>query len=328
VGRVNGARVKAWGLGFGIVSSITFSTSGAFGKALINAGYSPLQASWTRIAGTTLVLVPVALLLRGRVVGRAVRRQWPLLLLYGLMGVAGCQSLYFVAASRLPVGVAILLEFTGPVLVVAWMKFVQRRHVPRTASIGVGIALAGLACVVKVWSGLSIDLLGLLAGLAAAACQAAYFLIIDRVGDDVDPLVMTAAGSTVGAVVLAVAAPPWEIPWHLLTTGVRFGDHVPRGWFLAAWIILISTVTAYLTGIAAVHRLSAPVAGAVAYVETVSAALFAWIMLGERLSPAQLAGGAIVLVGAFVAQRSVAPHEPVLEPVPHLEGVGVRSADG
>ncbi|MEV5708938.1 DMT family transporter [Actinoallomurus sp. NPDC052274] len=325
---MNAARLKASGLVFGIVSSVAFGTSGPFGKALINAGYSPLQASWTRIAGTTLVLVPIALLLRGRAAGRAVRGRWPLLLLYGVMGVAGCQSLYFFAASRLPVGVAILLEFTGPVLVVAWMRVVQKRRVPRSAAIGVMIALVGLACVVEVWSGLSLDPLGLLAGLGAAACQAAYFLIIDRVGEDVDPLVMTAAGSTVGVVVLAVAAPPWGIPWHLLTTGVRFGDRSAPGWSLVVWIVLVSTVTAYLTGVAAVHRLSAPVAGAVAYIETVSAALFAWITLGERLGAAQLAGGAIVLVGAFVAQRSVAPDEPALEPVPLLEGVGVRSADG
>ncbi|GAA4622503.1 EamA family transporter [Actinoallomurus vinaceus] len=324
---MNAARLKAPGLGFAVLSSVAFGTSGPFGKALINAGYSPMQASWTRVAGTTLILLPLAVLLRGRAAGRAVRGRWPLLLLYGLMGVAGCQSLYFVAASRLPVGVAILLEFTGPVLVVAWMRFVRRTRVPRTAAVGVVIALAGLACVVQVWSGMRIDLLGLLAGLGAAACQAAYFLIIDRVGDDVDPLVMTAAGSTVGAVVLAVVAPPSGIPWHVLTTGVPFGDRLAPGWFLVVWIILISTVVAYLAGVAAVHRLSAPVAGGVAYLEAVAAGLFAWITLGERLSPAQLAGGAIVLVGAFVAQRSVAPDEPVMEPVPSLESAGVRSAD-
>lgn len=325
---MNAARVKAQGLGFAIVSAVVFGSSGPFGKALINAGYSPLQASWTRVAGATLVLLPLVLALRGRAAGRTARRHWPLLLLYGLMGVAGCQSLYFVAASRLPVGVAILLEFTGPVLVVAWIRFVRRARVPRTAAIGVGIALVGLACVVEVWSGLSMNPIGLLAGLGAAACQAAYFLIIDRVGDEVDPLVMTAAGFLVGAVALAAVASPWRIPWHLVTAEMWFGVRPVPGWFLVAWIVLLSTVVPYLTGVAAVHRLSAPVAGAVAYVEVVSAALFAWITLGERLSPVQLAGGAIVLVGAFVAQRSVAPAAPVMEPVPVFEGSGIRCSDG
>ena len=86
------------------------------------------------------------------------RRWWPVLTLYGVTGVAGCQSLYFVSASRLPVGVAILLEFTGPVLVVGWTRFVRRGPVPRTAAYGVVIALVGLSCVVEVWSGLTLDL--------------------------------------------------------------------------------------------------------------------------------------------------------------------------
>ncbi len=321
-------RVKAAGLGFAIGSSVAFGTSGPVGKALIEAGYSPLQASWTRVAGATLILVPLAALLRGRAAGRAVRRRAPLLVLYGLLGVAGCQSFYFVAASRLPVGVAILLEFTGPVLVVGWTRLVRRTPVPRSAALGVGIALVGLACVVQVWTGLGLDPLGLLAGLGAAVCQAVYFLAVERADGEVDPLVMTAAGSAVGAVALGLFAPPWRIPWHLLATGVAFGDHTPPGWFLAAWLVTVSTVTAYLAGVAAVHRLSAPVAGAVAYVEAVAAAVFAWLTLGERLSAIQVAGGVIVLVGAFVAQRAVAPAAPAAGPVPEPEPVAVRAEPG
>jgi drug/metabolite transporter (DMT)-like permease len=321
---MDAARVKAWGLGFGIVSSISFGTSGPFGKALINAGYSPLQASWTRVAGAAIILVPLVLVLRGPAAGRAAGRRWPLLLVYGVAGVAGCQSLYFVAASRLPVGIAILLEFAGPVLVVGWSRFVRRAPVPRSAVLGVGIALAGLVCVVQVWSGLALDSLGLLAGVGAAACQATYFLVVDHVGDEIDPLVMTAAGVTIATVVLAAVASPWHIPWHVLAHDVPFGGHAAPGWMLAGWLVLVSTVIAYATGVAAVHRLSAPVAGAVAYVEAVAAALFAWLILGEHLTPVQLAGGAIVLAGAFVAQRSVAPTAHLAGEVPVMEPAGAR----
>jgi drug/metabolite transporter (DMT)-like permease len=322
---MDAARVKAWGLGFGVFSSVAFGTSGAFGKALIGAGMSPLQASWTRVAGATLVLVPVMLALRWRVAGAAVRRCWRLLLLYGLMGVAGCQSFYFVAASRLPVGVAILLEFTGPVLVVAWTRFVLRTSLPRSAAVGVGISLIGLSCVVEVWSGLRLDLLGVLAGLGAAACQAAFFLSAERASGQIDPLVMTAAGFSIATVALAVVAPPWHIPWHVLTSDVAFGERTPPGWLLLTLLVLISTVAAYITSVAAVHRLSAAIAGAVGYVEAVGAALFAWLTLGEHLSPVQLAGGVIVLAGAFVAQRSVAPHEPRAGEMPVMELAGVTS---
>ncbi len=323
---MDAARMKAWGLGLGVFSSMSFGTSGAFGKALIGAGLSPLQASWLRVAGAALVLAPVVLVLRRRAVGAALRRYRPLLLLYGVMGVAGCQTFYFVAASRLPVGVAILLEYTGPVLVVAWTRFVLHTRLPRSAAVGVGVALAGLACVVEVWSGLRLDLLGVLAGLAAAACQAAFYLLADRASGQIDPLVMAGIGFVVAVAALSVVAAPWGIPWHVLADGVAFGDRRPPGWLLLTLLVLVSTIVAYVASVAAVHRLSAPVAGAVGYVEAVGAAVFAWLTLGEHLSPVQLAGGVIVLAGAFVAQRAVAPREPAMTgEAPVLEAAVTRS---
>lgn len=311
---MHATRVKAWGLGFGIVSSVSFGASGPFGKALVGAGYSPLQASWTRVAGATLILVPLVFALRGRAALRIAGRNWPALVGYGLISIAACQSLYFVAATRLPVGIAILLEFTGPVLVVGWVRFVRRTPIAGTATVGVVIAMIGLACVVEVWSGLRLDLLGLAAGLGAAAGNASFFLLAERMSD-VDPIVMTAAGSAIAVAGLTAIAAPWSIPWHVLGDSVPVGGHHAPGWALAAWIIGVSTVVAYLAGVAAVHRLSAPVAGAVGYIEAVSATLIAWVVLGERLGAIQIIGGAIVLTGAFVAQRSVAAAEP---PTPYV----------
>ena len=139
---------------------------------------------------------------------------------------------------------------------------------------------------------------------------------------------MTAAGSAVATVVLAAVVPPWRIPWHLLAGDIPFGGGTAPGWALAAWLILVSTVAAYLAGVAAVHRLSAPVAGAVAYIEAVAAAVFAWLLLGEHLGPVQIAGRAIVLACAFVAQRSVAPAEPIADTAPLMEVAGVRRSGG
>ncbi|MBC6463136.1 EamA family transporter [Actinomadura sp. HBU206391] len=314
------ARTKVWGLGFAIVSSICFGASGPFGKALINSGLGPLQAVWLRIFGAALILVPLVIVLRGTARLRGLRPFLPQLVVYGVTGVAGCQALYFIAASRLPVGIAILLEFTGPVLVLGWIRVVRRTPVPRTAAAGVAVAMVGLACVVEVWSGLRLDALGLLAGLGAAACQAMYFLLVERLTGDIDPLVMTTAGSVVGAVVLTIPAVPWSIPWHVLPTTVAVGTHAAPAWALALWIIVVSTVLAYLTGVAAVQRLSAPVAGAICYTEAVAATLIAWAALGERLSTLQLVGGSVVLVGAFIAQRAVSERAPIAEtaeiPVP------------
>ncbi len=296
---------KSVGLGFAIFSAVTFGGSGPFAKALIGAGFTPQQAAWLRILGAAAVLVPLVLVFRGRAGLRSARASWKALVLYGLTGIAGCQTLFFIAASRLPVGVALMLEFSGPVLVVAWLKFGQKVAVPRSAAIGVSIAVVGLATVAEIWSGLRIDLIGLLAGLGAAACQATYFILIDKLTGAADPLVMTAAGSVVGAVVLTLIAAPWGTPWHVLVDSIAIGQRHAPGWVMAAWLILVSTVVAYLAGAAAVQRLSAPIAGAVAYVEVVAACVFALILLGETLRTNQIIGGVIVLAGAFVAQSSV-----------------------
>jgi drug/metabolite transporter (DMT)-like permease len=321
------ARTKSVGLGFAVFSAITFGGSGPFAKALIGAGFSPEQAAWIRIVGAAALLVPLALIFRGSTGLRTARASWPQLVLYGLTGIAGCQTLFFIAASRLPVGVAILLEFSGPVLVVGWLKFGRKVPVPRSAALGVAIALVGLACVVEIWSGLQLDLVGLLAGLGAAACQATYFVLIDKLTGVADPLVMTAAGSVVGAVVLTAIAAPWTVPWHALTDTIAIGQRSAPGWIFAAWLIVISTVVAYLAGAAAVQRLSAAIGGAVAYVEVVAASLFAWILLDETLTRTQVIGGAIVLVGAFVAQSSVGKVAPPELPVPDAAISGAEVVD-
>ena len=305
------ARTKAWALSLAVLSAVCFGSSGPFAKALINAGLSPLQAVWLRVAGAALVLVPLTLAVRGAAGFRPPRRAIAPLLLFGAAGVAGCQACYFVAAARLPVGVAILLEYTGPILLVGWIRFVRRVPVPRAAALGVVIALAGVACVVQVWAGLRLDGIGLLAGLGAAVCQAAYFLLAERMGTGTDPLVLTSVGFVVGAAVLTTVAAPWSIPWEMLPAEVTFAGGQAPAWLITAWIVTVSTVIAYLTSVLAVRRLSAPVAAAVAYPEAVAAAVFAWLILGEHLTPVQIAGGMIVLVGAFVAQRAVSAREPV-----------------
>lgn len=293
------------GVLFGVTSSVAFGAGGPFAKALIAAGFSPLQAVWIRLVGTVLVLVALCLALRrpGQLATMG-RHRWPIVL-YGLVVVASCQALYFVAASRLPVGIAILLEYTGPVLVVAWEKAVRHAHVSRESAIGVAVAMAGLAVVVQIWSGVHLDTVGLLAGLGAAAGNATYFLLIDRLADSIDPLTLTTGGMVVGMLALTPLAAPWAAPWHLLGQSVALGSHRLPGWAPAVFIVLISTVLSYLAGAAAIQRLNAPVAAGLAYVEPASATVVAWAALGERLSPTQIAGGVVVLAGAFLAQRGI-----------------------
>lgn len=296
---------RSSGIILGVTSSVCFAASGPFAKALIDAGFSPLQAVWVRITGAAAILAVAAFLMRRGDLLRQLRAARTGVLVYGLAAVASCQALYFVAASRLPVGIAILLEFTGPVLVVGWVRLVRRQPVARVSAVGVLVAMLGLGCVVQIWSGITLDTVGLAAGLGAAAGNATFFILIDRLTGTIDALALTTGGMAVGALALLPLAAPWAAPWSLLGRSVALGTHAAPGWLLAGSLIVVSTVVSYVAGAAAIQRLSAPVAAGLAYVEPAVAGVIAWVALGERLGVAQILGGVVVLGGAYLAQRGV-----------------------
>ncbi|MFH8613101.1 EamA family transporter [Streptomyces sp. NPDC018029] len=303
---------RGLGLGLALISAVAFGGSGVAAKPLIEAGLDPLHVVWLRVAGAALVMLPVAWRHRG-----LLRSRPALLAGFGLLAVAGVQACYFAALSRIPVGVALLIEYLAPALVLGWVRFVQRRPVTRAAALGVVLAVGGLACVVEVWAGLSFDVVGLLLALGAACCQVGYFVLSDQgsdAGDDApDPLGVIAYGLLVGTAVLTVVARPWGMDWSVLAGDADLDGSAVPAWALLAWIVLIATVVAYVTGVLSVRRLSPQVAGVVACLEAVIATALAWVVLGEHLSAPQVVGGAIVLVGAFIAQSS-APADTAVVP--------------
>ncbi|MFD7432426.1 DMT family transporter [Streptomyces sp. NPDC059818] len=306
---------RSAGLGLALASALAFGGSGVAAKPLIEAGLDPLHVVWLRVAGAALVMLPVAWR------HRALVRSRPVLLLgFGLLAVAGVQACYFAAISRIPVGVALLVEYLAPALVLGWVRFVQRRPVTRAAAVGVVLAVGGLACVVEVWSGLSFDLVGLLLALGAACCQVGYFVLSAQGSGEPaagaeppHPVGVIAYGLLIGAAVLTVVARPWGMDWSLLGGSTTMnGTDVPA-WLLLVWIVLLATVIAYVTGVISVRLLSPAVAGVVACLEAVIATVLAWVLLGEHLAAPQLIGGSLVLFGAFIAQSSTpkAPSGPI-----------------
>lgn len=284
------------GWALAVVSATAFGSTGPAARSLINVGFSPVEVAWLRITGAALVLL--ALTVRHR---QLLRRRPGLVVGYGLVAVAGVQVAYFAAISRLPIGIALLIEYLAPVLVVLWTWLVARQRIPAPAVVGVGLTVVGLALVVPAGRGPELDPLGLAFALMAAGCLAGYFLLsATGSGDNVPPIALIAQGLLVGAVVLTAVSRPWDLPWRLLVA-----DSVgPPTWLLAVWMVLGGTVLAYLTGVAAVRRL-APVAGsAVASLEVVVAGALAWALLGEALTPLQILGGGVMLVGAIAAQAA------------------------
>lgn len=302
------------GLALAFVSSCCFAFSGPMAKYLITAGLAPVEAVWTRMAGAGLLLVAVLAVVKPRAL-RIPRARLPFLGLYTVMAVAGVQSLYFVAITRLPVGIALLLEFMAPVMVVAWVRLVRKVRLAGAAYVGAVIAFVGLAIVVEAWQGMRLDAVGLLLGLLAGACCAGYFLMGDSLGPDIDLLGLVAWGMVGSAVVLIPFAQPWDIPWEAFTVSVapQGGTTLPvLGAYL--WLVLVATALAYILSMNMVRRLSAAVGATVASLEVIGGAVVAWALVGETLGVFQIVGGLIVLSGALLAQTATSGGAPAPAP--------------
>jgi drug/metabolite transporter (DMT)-like permease len=294
---------RARGTALIVFSSCCFGTSGPLAKAAMDAGLSPQQVASARIWLAAVLLLAGTALVRRRAL-RVRRRDLPILVAYGLVGVACVQLLYFLTVARLPIGVAMLLEYLSPVLVTLWVRFVRRTTLPTAVWLGVALAVVGLVLVARIWQGLALDAIGVVAGLATAACSATYFLLGERGVQAADPVGMATWGLVIGAVAMTVVAPPWTIPARLITAPARFGPVPTRVWLLLVAIAVIATLVAYLAGMAALRHLPSSVVSVLSLLEPVMATGLAWAVLGQSLSPVQVAGGAILLTGAVIVQMA------------------------
>jgi drug/metabolite transporter (DMT)-like permease len=307
------------GLALAVVSAVTFGLSGPFAKALTDAGWSANGAVLVRMGGAAAVLLVILALIRPGVLA-AVRADGPALVLYGVLAVAGVQVAFFNALLYVPVAVALLLEFLGPILVLAWVWLVRRQRLGPRTLLGAVVALFGLSLVVQIWTGVELRWEGIAWGLAAAVCQASYFLVADRAGSSTPPLVLAGVGMTLGTVVVALLGVVGVLPIVIdtATTGVLLAG-VDVGWPLAATLlVLISSVIAYLAGVAAIARIGAPRGSLVALLEVVASAVASWLLLGQVPTPVQAVGGALILSGVamtITTRRPARALETQISPV-------------
>jgi drug/metabolite transporter (DMT)-like permease len=289
------------GVGIALASSAIFGLSGPFAKSLLEAGWTPGSAVAVRMVAAALVLsLPAAIMLRGR--WGQLRQNWKTIGLFGLIGVAGCQLFYFNAVASLSVGVALLLEFLAPVLIVLWLWLTSRR-LPRPATIaGTVLAVAGLMLVLDVFGPVKLDVAGVLWGLGAAVCLVVYFFITAKQNDSLPPLVLAAGGLLVGGVTIVVLGAVQIVPMAFSTAGVELAGWQTQWWVPLVGLVLLSTVLSYVTGIMAARALGTKVASFVSLTEVLFAVIWAWLLLGELPAAIQLVGGALIVAGVVLVR--------------------------
>jgi drug/metabolite transporter (DMT)-like permease len=294
------------GIGLGLLSAAAFGTSGTFGTSLIDAGWSPAAAVLARVAVAALALTgPALLALRGRW-GLLRRRAWQTVA-FGLVGVAACQVCYFNAIKRMPVGVALLLEYLGVVLIVLWL-WVRHGQRPRPLTVAGGLgALCGLALMLNLFGAADgvngVNLAGVVWGLLAAVSLAVYFILSASVsGQTLPPVVMTWGGMVVGALVLGGLGVSRALPLSFSGAPVVLLGHRVSWAVSVLGLSVLAAAFAYVAGVGAARRLGAKLGSFVGMAEILFAVLFAWLLLHQMPTAAQFAGGALILVGVVLVR--------------------------
>jgi drug/metabolite transporter (DMT)-like permease len=305
------ARLSA-GLAFAVVSAVSFGMAGGLARGLIETGWSPGAMTLVRVGLAAVALTPFGLAaLRGR--WTLLRRNLGLLVAYGVVAVAGAQFCYFSAVQHMQVGPAILIEFTAPAAVVAflWLRHGQRPG--RMTLAGAALAALGLVLVLDLVSGADLSVRGVLWSLGAMVGCATYFIISADEDNGLPPLVLAWGGLLVGAVGLAALGVVGLLPMHASTATTSYaGVHV--SWWLPLVVLgLVSAALSYVAGIAAGRRLGSRLASFVALLEVVASVCWAWLLLGELPGAIQLLGGLLILAGVVavkLGERSVVVREP------------------
>jgi len=289
-----------------IGAALLFAVNGNVSKVALLNGISSLELVSMRSAGTALILLVITALTNPAAL-RVGRRELNFLVLYGLTGIAMVQWLYFVALQRMPVGIALLFEYTAPLMVALWVRFVQKEPVRSRLWLGLACALGGLALVAQFWKGMTLDPIGLISAIGAGAALACYYLMGEHGQRERDPVSLMAFSFGFSAILWAVVSPWQEFPFGRLTDTIDLPGALPGSaplWLMVLWIIVLGTVAPFLFVLFAVARLGPARVGLIGMLEPVGAGIIAWILLGESLTTVQIVGTLIVLVGIVLAETA------------------------
>lgn len=288
-------------------AAVLFAFNGTVSKVVLQSGISPIELVQVRSTAAFLgFLLVLAVFDRDSL--RLTRAELPWLVAYGVLGVALVQWLYFLSIQRLPIGIALLIEYLGPLLVALWARYVFHEHVRRRIWAALALAITGLAVIVELWSGIALDGVGVLTALAAALALAAYMLLAERGVRTRSPASLTCFGFFFASLFWAFVQPVWRFPFGRTRENVSLLGHLDAQqapvWLLMLFIVVAGTMLSFFLVASALRHITATRTGIVAMLEPVAATIVAFAWLGESFGAAQLLGGGVVLVGILLAQTA------------------------
>ena len=287
------------------VAALMFAVNGSLARYLLDDGIAPADLSQLRVT-VAFALLAGALALVDRRRLRIARADIPRMAWLGLAGVAIVQFSYFLAIERLPISVALVIQFTGPLMVLLWLRFAHGRRLRPSLYWAVALSVTGSALVVQVHRAGGLDGLGIVFSLVAAVTFAIYLIGFERAGHSYDAFTTLAWGLGFATLFWVLLSPPWTFPADAFASA--------RNAALALGVVVIGTLAPFLLNVSALRHLPAARVGVVATLEPPLATIVAWIVHGEALTALQVAGG-LMVVAAVAWVQSHAP-APEVEAVP------------
>lgn len=272
---------------------------------------TPETLTTLRVTGAMAAFFAYALCFRRSALSPPRGRTLLLVAGLGLFGVASLQLTYNVAITRLPLGVALLIQYLSPVLVVVWVRFVRHGPVHPRMWIAVILAVIGLAIVSQAWQGLTLDGVGVIMALLSSMSFATFFLLSEHGIAENDPLRVILWAFVTAAVAMNLIQPMWQAPGLGSGTSLLGRlDHLSvDAWLVLLWVVILGTVVPFFLQMLALRHLPATIVTVVATLEPVIAVGLGWAWFRETLTPVQALGAVAVLGGVLLAQsaRRAAP---------------------
>lgn len=297
------------GIGLGLASGLAFGAGGAIVKPLLEAGWTPGAAVFARISVAAIVLVLPGLWALHFDLRPLWRARWTVLA-YALIAIVGTQVAFYASIATIPVSMALLIEYLAPValVLVAWLR---QRHAPQFVVLGGSVlAIAGLVLVIGPGGG-SLDPLGLIYAGIAMVGVCVYYVMGERADASLPPIALAASGFVIGAIALGLLGLTGIVPFAAEFTTVGFFGAAVPWWVPVVTVGVVSTAFAYVAGITAITMLGTRLSSFLGLSEVVFAAVVAWIVLGEALSPLQLLGGVAILAGIVLVRLEKRSADPV-----------------
>ncbi|HEV7134567.1 MAG TPA: EamA family transporter [Gaiellaceae bacterium] len=290
-----------------LVAATLFGVNGSVAKVALSSGLSSLRLTEARCAGACAGLMLFAFV-RDRASLRIRRDQVLRLAVFGVCGVALVQLFYFLAIHRLDIGIALLIQYLGPLLVAIYARTFGHERVRRRIWAALALSLTGLALMVELWNGVSLDGLGVAFALISAVIFAGYLLQAEHEVATRDSVSLMAWGFFFATIFWTVAQPWWSFPAGRVARTVSLQGHLASWhlpvWALVLWVVVLGSIVPFSLIVAALRHVSATRVGIAAMLEPVVATIVAWAWLRETLSPVQLAGAAVVLAAILLAQTA------------------------